>query len=359
MPANQYLQYVHSFRGFAILNIVAVHAFAIAVIIPQDWAPDRTAPLYVFNQVLFHDSTIYFAVISGLLFSSILHSRGYRRFFASKILYVLLPYTFCTIIFSLVRVTRGETGTLTFPVNLSDYLQSVLPNLLKGEALFTFWYIPVLLIIFVLTPLLAKLVQAKSYGAIMVWIVMLLPLVFSRPPFTPGTIQITVGSVIYFAGAYTVGLYIGDDLAARLETVRKYSTLILVAAVTTSILLSILHFKDIDRFGDFSLRESLYYLQKLSIGSLVLVWLKSRLENQPRFLSAFADAAFSIYFLHAFFIVLLAHFLWDFLHIERFQPWSIYLSGSIYFVFSLLLSLLVVKSLQAIIGRYSRLLVGS
>ena len=359
MPANQYLQYVHSFRGFAILNIVAIHAFAIAIVIPQDWSPDRTAPLFVLNEVLFHDSTVYFAVISGLLFSSVLRSRGYRRFFASKILYVLLPYVFCTVAFSFVRFSRLDTGVLAFPVSVSDYLNSILPNLMKGEAQFTFWYIPVLLVIFVLTPLLARLVEAKSYSAIMVWIVMSLPLIYSRPPFEPGTSQITTGSIIYFAGAYTVGLYLGDNLEERLESILKYRWLILATAVFASGLLAILHFEEINRFGNYSLRESLYYLQKLCIGSLVLVWLKSRFENQPRWLSAFADAAFSIYFLHIFFILLLAHFLWDFLHVASLQPWSIYLTGSIYFIFSLSLSLLVVKSLQACIGRYSRLLIGS
>ena len=65
MKKNGYLGYVHSFRGFAILNIVAIHALAIALVVPADWKPDITSPLFVLNETLFHDSTLYFALISN------------------------------------------------------------------------------------------------------------------------------------------------------------------------------------------------------------------------------------------------------------------------------------------------------
>ena len=68
MSKNGFLTYVHSFRGFAILNIVAIHSFAFAQLIPADWNLDRTSLFYILNETLFHDSTIYFALISGLLF---------------------------------------------------------------------------------------------------------------------------------------------------------------------------------------------------------------------------------------------------------------------------------------------------
>jgi surface polysaccharide O-acyltransferase-like enzyme len=111
-----YLDYVHSFRGFAILNIVAIHGFAIALSVPDNWNPDTTSPLYVLNEMLLHDSTIYFALISGMLFSSILRSRGYHRFYRSKILNVLFPYTFCTLVFSAVRWNTSGTGVWRYPV---------------------------------------------------------------------------------------------------------------------------------------------------------------------------------------------------------------------------------------------------
>jgi fucose 4-O-acetylase-like acetyltransferase len=117
-----YLGYVHSFRGFAILNVVAVHALALAVIIPRNWAADPTAPLSVLSETLFHDSTVYFALISGLLFSSILRARGYRNFYQSKARYVLIPYIVCTIVFSLMRWDETGAGVMAWPPSWSNYV---------------------------------------------------------------------------------------------------------------------------------------------------------------------------------------------------------------------------------------------
>ena len=359
MIKKGYLGYVHSFRGFAILNIVAIHAFAFALIIPLNFEPDRTAPMYVLNEVLFHDSTLYFALISGLLFSSILRSRGYRRFYKGKLLYVLSPYIFCTVVFSMMRWNDTGTGLLAGPSGMSDYLGSIFPNLLSGEAQFTYWYIPVLLFMYAITPLLSKLTGARSYAAIGAWIIMLLPLVFSRPEFESGVNQLNAGTLIYFTGAYTLGIYLGEKLEARLDYIALHLKPLIAVAVLTSVLIAVLMFADINRFGFFSLQESLFYVQKLCIAAVILLWLRNLAENQPRWMTTFANEAFSIYFLHVFMIVLLADIFWTVIRNPDFQPLSIYLSGWMYFAFALLMSMAVVWLARLLLGKYSRILIGS
>jgi surface polysaccharide O-acyltransferase-like enzyme len=359
MKKDGFLDYVHSFRGFAILNIVAIHALAIAIIIPVNFDPDPTAPMYVFNEMLFHDSTLYFAMISGLLFSSILRSRGYRRFYQSKMVYVLSPYVFCTVVFSVLRWNTEGTGLLALPPDISDYLGSIVPNLLSGEAQFTYWYIPVLLFMFAITPLLSILARAKSWAAVPVWIIMLLPLVFSRPVFEEGVNQVNAGTLIYFTGAYTLGLYLGDRLEARLDAIALYRKPLLAVAVVTSLVLVILGFTEINRFGFFSLQESIFYVQKLCLAALVLLWLRGLGENQPRWLTTFANEAFTIYFLHICFMLLLAEIFWKPLHNTEYQPLSIYLSGPIYFAVALTMSMLVVYLVRLVFGKRSRMLIGS
>jgi surface polysaccharide O-acyltransferase-like enzyme len=359
MNDKTYLHYVHSFRGFAILNIVAIHAIAFALLVPKDFVPDTTAPLYVLNETLFHDSTLYFALISGLLFSSILQARGYQRFYRSKLLYVVSPYVFCTVVFSLVRWNSSGTGLLALPSGVQDYLASILPNLLHGEAQFTYWYIPVLLFLFAMTPLLSRLAGARSWAAAPAWLIMLSPLAFSRPEFSEGVDQLTAGTLIYFAGAYTVGLYLGQDLESRLDRIAGWRKPLFALAIVTTAALAALQFAGINRFGAFSLQESLFYLQKLSLAGIVLLWLRSRLENQPRWLTVFANEAFSIYFLHIFFILLLGDLLWTQLRDPAWQPLSSYLAGPVYFLFALFMSMLLIYVLRALLGRHSRVLVGS
>lgn len=354
-----YLGYVHSFRGFAILNVVAIHALAIAVLIPRNWVGDPTSPISVVSETLFHDSTIYFALISGLLFSSVLRARGYASFFRNKAMYVLLPYIVCTLVFSLMRFNDEGTGVIAWPSGWSDYLDSVWPNLVFGKAQFTYWYLPVLLILFAITPLLSVMTQAKSYAAIPIWLVMLAPLLFSRPGFGDGEDQIVAGTVIYFVGAYAVGVYLGNQLEPLLDRIATYRKQLIAAAVLGSVLLIGLQFAEVNRFGSYSLQETVYYIQKLSMAALVLLWLRALENKQPRWLTYFANEAFSIYFLHIFFMLLLAELGWVYLRDPRFLPWSVYLGGLAFFAFALAMSVLVVWLLRSLLGKNSRLLIGS
>lgn len=359
MLRAEYLGYVHSFRGFAILNVVAIHALALALLIPRNWAGDPTSPLSIVSETLFHDSTIYFALISGLLFSSVLRVRGYARFFRSKALYVLVPYVVCTLVFSLMRFDETGAGVMTWPAGWSDYFQSIWPNLIFGKAQFTYWYLPVLLILFALTPLLSVLSQAKSYAAVPIWLLMLAPLFFSRPEFADDINQIVVGTVIYFAGAYAVGVYLGNQLELLLDRIAAYRKHLIVAALLGSVLLVGLQFAEVNRFGSYSLQETIYYIQKISLAALVLLWLRALDDKQPRWLVYFANEAFSIYFLHIFFMLLLAELGWAFLRDPRFLPWSVYVSGLAFFAFALAMSVLVVWLLRSLLGKNSRLLIGS
>lgn len=359
MSRNGFLTYVHSFRGFAILNIVAIHSFAFAQLIPADWNLDRTSLFYILNETLFHDSTIYFALISGLLFSAILSRRGYRHFYTNKLRYVVAPYVFCSLVFSLQGWNLEGPGIIRGPDSLDAYLYSIGPNLVWGEAQFTYWYIPVLLLMFALTPLLNRLTQARSFAAIPVWLVMLAPLVFSRPDFDPDGHQLALGTLIYFSGAYTVGIYLGQNLESRLAALSRHRGGLLMLAAVSSVAIALLMYREIGRVGGVDLQESLFYLQKLSMAGLVLVWLHDLGSRQPRFLTLFANEAFSIYFLHAFFLALLGHFLWEQIRDPEWLPGSMYLMGFVYFVFSLLMSMLVVALLRWVFGKWSRILIGS
>ena len=356
---STYLHYVHSFRGFAILNIVAIHAFANAQFYVTGGNFDTKAPIYVFSQTLFHDGTIYFALISGLLFSAILRTRGYRRFFQSKLSNVLAPYVFCTAVFSIVVFEMDGSGVLGIQESLGNYLRALPNNLVAGQAQFTFWYIPVLLVLFLLTPLLDKAATAKSYMFAAFILIALLPLVVPRPEFVPDESHVSLQAVIYFAGAYTIGIFVGYRLEESLTFVDKHRAVFVALAVVASAAIVVLQFMGVDRFGGFSVLETLYYVQKLSIGAIVLWWLHGKETAQPKWLTRFAEGAFSIYFLHAFYMDLAAHLVFPFSVSQQFLPWSMYTMVLVYFVTSLVMSLLTVRVFQMIFKKRSRMLLGS
>src|SRR3546814_12256680 len=93
-----------------------------------------------------------------------------------------------------------------------------------------------------------------------------LPLAVSRT----GT-ELTPAMTIYFMGAYMFGLWLGRDLDARLDLMeRSASWIALVAGVSTAAL-SILYLADLDGRGPVSIRERLFYIQRRSLGALILV----------------------------------------------------------------------------------------
>ena len=106
---------VHAFRGFAILNILAIHCTALAVLFQQttpglNQPPQHMADaIHPVSQALFHGSTIYFALISGLLYATVLSRKSWSEFFRGKLTNVVAPYVLVSFILTLfVLPAPGE-----------------------------------------------------------------------------------------------------------------------------------------------------------------------------------------------------------------------------------------------------------
>ena len=168
-----------------------------------------------------------------------------------------------------------------------------------GGAQFPYWYIPILFFLYVCTPVL-ELILRSQYARYFVMVVGLLPLVFSRswPDFS-------VNNYIYFLGVYVVGLWFGANYKFALAWVIKHKTAFLLIAVLSSVALFGMFERDLDKLGFVSVRESLFYVQKLAFAGFVLVWFKQKLEVIPAWLNLFAHYAFSIFFLHTAVLFLL------------------------------------------------------
>ncbi len=87
---SSFFQHLHAFRGFAIICIVLGHCLAGVAFFSGGKSVNSTA--LWFNSIaetLGRGGTIYFALISGLLFSLVLSNKGWSHFFKSKVLNVL------------------------------------------------------------------------------------------------------------------------------------------------------------------------------------------------------------------------------------------------------------------------------
>ena len=347
-----FLSYLHSFRGFAILNIVAVHAFAFAI-----W--DFKSLTFIASEVLFHNSTIYFALISGLLYTTVLKTNGYQRFYISKFKFVVLPYLFFTLLYTVFD--NKADAFFAYQTSLVNYLSDLPRNFLYGKAFFVLWYIPVLLFLYVITPLLDYIMQIKKLGPALMAIAVAIPLFVRREEIIElykGDF-LSIHNMVYFTGAYAAGMYLASNLKANLEKIGKYKILLLLLVVVSTATLAFVSLKEIDRVGLFSIQSSLYYVQKLAFSFLVLMWFNNMGQNQPKWLQPIATDAFAIYFLHALFLAIFIGWFGNFTLFQPIIKYNAVLGGVFVLVSSIASSMLVTRLLRRIFGRYSRMIVGS
>ncbi|WP_158291655.1 acyltransferase family protein [Marinicauda algicola] len=297
-----FIAHLHAFRGVAIVNIVAVHAGSLAV---YDFGGGTAGDpalraIAALNEALFHDSTLYFALISGLLFSAVLKDRGWARFFEGKLKYVLAPYAVMSLVFTLFHWHWSQDFEV-FGEGPLAFVQAGARHILLGTAMGQFWYIPVLAVLFALTPLVSALLS-RSWGIWAVGALGLAPLLVTRTG-----AELSVQNAVYFLGAYAGGMALGRDYATVSAGMSRIWPLLALLAGVTSALLVWMVWNGTGLAGPVRLQESVFYLQKAALAGLFLAGLKAIEPRVPRVLDTLAGHAFAIYFLHLFVLYAIGH----------------------------------------------------
>ena len=223
--AHVFYHHLHFFRAITILLIVGAHAWIMPLLsYTDDFSIDPQLKLLnSFFQAFFHDGTVLFAFISGLLFTLVLHNNSWKTFFFSKVNNVLLPYIVITFVYTFIQWKLVWVGfSKVDPDNTMGFLSAAITNVPKGLAGFHLWYIPVLFVLFICTPLLKVLVEGKA--KIILGIILLAPLLVSRewPYFSWQT-------VVYFAGAYVLGMIVGAHYKNSLRLIAQYKITLIIA----------------------------------------------------------------------------------------------------------------------------------
>jgi membrane-bound acyltransferase YfiQ involved in biofilm formation len=352
--AKTFINSIHAFRGFAIINIVAIHAVEFIFFFANTSdSPDKAnlTPYAWANSILFHDSTLYFTFISGILFSMILVERGYTRFFKSKFSYVIFPYLFFTCL--ITWRSWDSSGALTvFDGSIVEYVTLVGVNFISGGAIFTFWYIPVLLVLYALTPLLAKLITMGKAKWLVV-VLILAPLVCSR-----AWPEVTWTNFVYFIGAYLLGMVAGCNYERTVHLIKRYLLWVVLVAIASTLLLVGLFYMQSPTWGIIVFTESAWYVQKIAIAGLVLLLFESTMTTVPKWLDLLGNYAFSIYFLHGYLLFEMYFLMASFIGVPISTPTIIALAIS-NLVLVLLFSIIITYICKLVLGKWSRYFVGS
>lgn len=352
MNANSFYAHLHAFRGFAILNIVAAHCWTILIIIAsEDNNGHDFLPLYSASETLFHNATIFFAVISGLLFSLILNKYTWKKFYLGKIKNVLAPYLVFSVIYAFLSgMLMVEPGSKHLTVN--EVLNILPVHIITGSSFAHMWYIPVLMTLFLLTPVFNVIATNEKLFPVLVFIV-LAPLVVSRswPDFA-------WENFIFFFGPYILGILIGNHYNKFQVFVEKYKSILWSIATVSTVALSYLYMIEYAPILGVKLQESIGYIQKLSICFIVLNILYRNENKSSKILQTLGDYSFSIYFVHMFFAATFG-FIMITTGLTPPNTSAIFFSGFILLVLTLLVSIGFTLLIKKITGEYSRSVLGS
>ncbi len=339
------------FRGIAILMIVLLHSGRTYFFRGGYDLKDDSDVVFALNDVLFHNATVYFTMISGIVYARSLWLQKPGRFLAGRVRNILVPYVVVSVALTLIVAWAGRAhdSARTLPGQIWH-------NLLNGEAIYVLWYIPVILILYLVSPLLLRITRNPRLQGVTI-VLALMPLAFSRE----GT-DITLPTILYFTGAYVVALVVGSDLERWLDWAVERQRLLWGISLASSVVLFLMYRHGVLHLGITDLRETVFYVQRIASGMALLALLaRVRPIADPglkRGLSFVADMAFGLYFLHALVIRVVLKGLRVILGDDGMMAWPL-AAIPVVFVLSLCLCILMVLAVRLAAGRYSRLLIGA
>ncbi len=287
------LRYFDNFRAVSILLVVAGHCY---------WAWDRGTVPEIVGANLVTGGTALFVFISGFFFHYAFYRNfNYRRFMTKKALAVGVPYlVLSSLLLVILAVWKRE---IPFPIGLSDdpwtdNLLAVVANLATGRTSLAYWYIPFIMLMFAMSPLFIRFLEARTRTqALIVAAALLLAMVVARPALSVNTFH----SVVYFAGFYLLGMLYSlhrertDEVLARIPVVVLWAVVGLVAlgsALAGQVGL-------IQKWEPWepSALDWMVPLKLVTIAAM-LATLKRYADREYRLLGYIAEASFAIFFIH-------------------------------------------------------------
>lgn len=246
----------------------------------------------------------------------------------------------------------GLDGLTLFDGSPLEFTALVGKNLITGGAIFSFWYIPVLFVLYLATPIFAKLLTIKKAKWLVVLII-LAPLVCSR-----AWPDITWTNYAYFLGAYMLGMVVGANYRKTIELTERYVLLVaLMAAASTSVLVGLFYLES-PKWGMIIFTESAWYVQKIAIAGLVILLFERTMIGVPKWLDVLGTYAFSIYFLHAYLLFEMYDVMAKIISAPTSLPIILALA-ILNVVLVIAISVVITYALKLLLGKYSRSIVGT
>jgi len=350
LTSKGFLNYIHYLRGFAILVIVGIHCRT-----TFSWG-DNLLEKQVFTTAL-DNGTIIFVFIAGFLFHYLKAKFEYKSYLIRKTKYVVIPYLLVSALPILLKMLNlHQSNWVPDEMVPDDALGKALFYLASGRHIGPFWFIPMIVIFYVISPLLLKLDNHRFYK-------ILFPVLMVASLFTYkfGFYTNIWVSFLHFLPVYIFGMW-AANYKDKIVSMPNILFWILVVTYLALSVMEIAGIFDPPRVGSFEDNEIMplfaFNIVKLRVYLLCLILMRIFYyfnDKDFTLLWYLGDYSFGIYFIHIFVI---KAFEWTVLAIYP----DFVLNSFSFLIFIGLVSIgsiLAVKVIKLIFKDKSRMIIGS
>ncbi|MEM8673683.1 MAG: acyltransferase [Cyanobacteria bacterium P01_G01_bin.67] len=294
-PQRKFLNSINYFRGIAIILIILGHCYELS-----QWRISSNVADFFYSSSL--NGSVYFVFISGFLYHHIFFSKfNYKKFMLKKAKYVLLPYIFCSSIPILYLVFLGGGGQY-LPEGLKEKsLLAVGWYFVTGRISYAYWYIPMAMLLFAISPLINKIIKSQK-TLIVCWFLLPISLIIHRPVNNINPVH----SLIYFLPVYLLGIWSSINHQEIINCLQnnKRKIILIVAAVSLGIIQVLLFQKSGNFHKEFwSITvPDINLVQKILLCFLFISILNAYESADLSGLKKIAETSFAVYFIHPFLV---------------------------------------------------------
>lgn len=278
--STEKLEYMHYFRAFTMIFIVAGHCIDIF-----KW--NDMVSLERSFRIAVGNGSVLFVFIAGYLFQHLLPKFNYDKYLLKKAKNVVLPYFFCSIPAIIIFVFFIQREGLAIDFYEKSVIEQSVIFLLTGSHLAPYWFIPMIVIFYIFAPVFRFCDQN-------VYIYYLLPVLLFVSCLTDRGAPYE--SFVHFISVYILGMFCSRFHGA-LNPIISQSTCLFFLGMSV-VLLAV---------AEFHLMKGtmtwVNFIQKAAMSILVLgVFIRFSNKIKCSLLSTVADYSFGIFFIHSYVI---------------------------------------------------------
>ena len=344
---KKFLNSIDYFRGIAIILIVLGHCYDLS-----HWQISSNVDKLFYSLTL--NGSVYFVFISGFLYNHVFYPRfKYKKFMLKKTQFVFLPYLLFSLVPILLTVLVGDGGQY-LPNNLRGQpVLAVLWYLVTGRIIYAYWYIPMAMLLFAISPAINWLIKSKK---VLLAICFLLPisLIIHRPVDNINPLH----SLIYFLPIYLIGIWSSINQKEIYAYLRNNQQKLILAVGAIALgLIQVFVFQASGNFHkefwSFTVID-VNLLQKIILCFLFMSILDLYEDTDIKIMKKTAATSFAIYFIHPFLINII---------ISLTRRLNIKYSGNIFTLLAAtflvtIVSMAIAYTVKAVLKKKSRYLIG-